>query len=275
MSDDKTSLKEVVADYLRSNPDFLDDYPDVLEVIEINHKAGAAVSLIERQVDQLRANNQDLERQLQRLVQVASENEQLMSRLHKLTLELMSITSRQDFFTHLGNSLLNDFNADILQIKVAQGAKPGEGGQLPGKKVNKLIATLRHSMPGVTLISPPPHHDIYSIEDLAQLIFDLKQVNPKALISVKLVAARGVGTIAAGVARAHPLNCSLPTSAAAAPVLAPDGGQRVDGLASLSFTATTSDSDVPADALALERAQQTVREGWAAKFRALMQRHKS
>jgi uncharacterized protein YigA (DUF484 family) len=116
MSDDKTSLKEVVADYLRSNPDFLDDYPDVLEVIEINHKAGAAVSLIERQVDQLRANNQDLERQLQRLVQVASENEQLMSRLHKLTLELMSITSRQDFFTHLGNSLLNDFNADILQI---------------------------------------------------------------------------------------------------------------------------------------------------------------
>ena len=114
MSDDKTSLKEVVADYLRSNPDFLDDYPDVLEVIEINHKAGAAVSLIERQVDQLRANNQDLERQLQRLV--ASENEQLMSRLHKLTLELMSITSRKDFFTHLGNSLLNDFNADILQI---------------------------------------------------------------------------------------------------------------------------------------------------------------
>ena len=116
MSDDKTSLKEVVADYLRGNPDFLDDYPDVLEAIEINHKAGAAVSLIERQVDQLRANNQDLERQLQRLMRVASDNEQLMSRLHKLTLDLMSITSRQDFFTHLGNSLLNDFNADILQI---------------------------------------------------------------------------------------------------------------------------------------------------------------
>ena len=94
-------------------------------------------------------------------------------------------------------------NAEVLQIKVAQGAKPGEGGQLPGKKVNKLIATLRHSKPGVTLISPPPHHDIYSIEDLAQLIFDLKQVNPKALVSVKLVAEAGVGTIAAGVAKAY------------------------------------------------------------------------
>jgi len=94
-------------------------------------------------------------------------------------------------------------NAEVLQIKVAQGAKPGEGGQLPGKKVNQLIASLRHSKPGVTLISPPPHHDIYSIEDLAQLIFDLKQVNPKALISVKLVAEAGVGTIAAGVAKAY------------------------------------------------------------------------
>ncbi len=94
-------------------------------------------------------------------------------------------------------------NAEVLQIKIAQGAKPGEGGQLPGKKVNKLIATLRHSRPGVTLISPPPHHDIYSIEDLAQLIFDLKQVNPQALISVKLVAEAGVGTIAAGVAKAY------------------------------------------------------------------------
>jgi glutamate synthase (NADPH/NADH) large chain len=94
-------------------------------------------------------------------------------------------------------------NAEVLQIKVAQGAKPGEGGQLPGKKVNKLIARLRYSTAGVTLISPPPHHDIYSIEDLAQLIFDLKQVNPKALISVKLVAEAGVGTIAAGVAKAY------------------------------------------------------------------------
>jgi glutamate synthase (NADPH/NADH) large chain len=94
-------------------------------------------------------------------------------------------------------------NAKILQIKVAQGAKPGEGGQLPGDKVNKYIAELRHSVPGVTLISPPPHHDIYSIEDLAQLIFDLKQVNPDALISVKLVSEPGVGTIACGVAKAY------------------------------------------------------------------------
>ncbi|MBT1452493.1 glutamate synthase large subunit [Glaciecola sp. XM2] len=94
-------------------------------------------------------------------------------------------------------------NANVIQIKVAQGAKPGEGGQLPGDKVNKYIAELRFSVPGVTLISPPPHHDIYSIEDLAQLIFDLKQVNPDALISVKLVSEPGVGTIATGVAKAY------------------------------------------------------------------------
>jgi len=94
-------------------------------------------------------------------------------------------------------------NAEVIQIKIAQGAKPGEGGQLPGHKVNDMIATLRYSMPGVSLISPPPHHDIYSIEDLAQLIFDLKQVNPEALVSVKLVAEAGVGTIAAGVAKAY------------------------------------------------------------------------
>ena len=94
-------------------------------------------------------------------------------------------------------------NAEVLQIKIAQGAKPGEGGQLPGGKVNELIAELRYSTPGVTLISPPPHHDIYSIEDLAQLIFDLKQVNPKALVSVKLVSEPGVGTIACGVAKAY------------------------------------------------------------------------
>ena len=94
-------------------------------------------------------------------------------------------------------------NADVLQIKVAQGAKPGEGGQLPGDKVTPLIAKLRFSVPGVTLISPPPHHDIYSIEDLAQLIFDLKQVNSKAVISVKLVSGPGVGTIASGVAKAY------------------------------------------------------------------------
>ncbi|MCG8710384.1 glutamate synthase large subunit [Brenneria sp. 4F2] len=94
-------------------------------------------------------------------------------------------------------------NADVIQIKVAQGAKPGEGGQLPGDKVTPYIARLRYSVPGVTLISPPPHHDIYSIEDLAQLIFDLKQINPKAMISVKLVSEPGVGTIATGVAKAY------------------------------------------------------------------------
>jgi glutamate synthase (NADPH/NADH) large chain len=94
-------------------------------------------------------------------------------------------------------------NAEVIQIKIAQGAKPGEGGQLPGHKVNEMIAKLRFAKPGVGLISPPPHHDIYSIEDLAQLIFDLKQVNPQALVSVKLVAEPGVGTIAAGVVKAY------------------------------------------------------------------------
>ena len=94
-------------------------------------------------------------------------------------------------------------NADMIQIKVAQGAKPGEGGQLPGHKVDAVIAKVRHSTPGVGLISPPPHHDIYSIEDLAQLIFDLKNVNPDADISVKLVSEVGVGTVAAGVAKAR------------------------------------------------------------------------
>ena len=93
-------------------------------------------------------------------------------------------------------------NAEEIQIKVAQGAKPGEGGQLPGFKVNKIIAKTRNAIPGITLISPPPHHDIYSIEDLAQLIFDLKNINPAAAVSVKLVAESGVGTIAAGVAKA-------------------------------------------------------------------------
>ena len=94
-------------------------------------------------------------------------------------------------------------NAEVIQIKIAQGAKPGEGGQLPGHKVNEMIARLRYAKPGVGLISPPPHHDIYSIEDLAQLIFDLKQVNPEALVSVKLVAEPGVGTIAAGVVKTY------------------------------------------------------------------------
>ena len=94
-------------------------------------------------------------------------------------------------------------NAEVLQIKIAQGAKPGEGGQLPGHKVNELIARLRYARPGIGLISPPPHHDIYSIEDLAQLIYDLKEVNPTALVSVKLVSHAGIGTIAAGVVKAY------------------------------------------------------------------------
>ncbi len=94
-------------------------------------------------------------------------------------------------------------NADEIQIKMAQGAKPGEGGQLPGHKVSETIAKVRHSTPGVTLISPPPHHDIYSIEDLAQLIYDLKNVNPQAMVSVKLVSETGVGTVAAGVSKGH------------------------------------------------------------------------
>ena len=94
-------------------------------------------------------------------------------------------------------------NSDMMQIKMAQGAKPGEGGQLPGHKVDEIIAKVRHSTPGVGLISPPPHHDIYSIEDLAQLIFDLKNVNPEGLVSVKLVSEVGVGTVAAGVSKAR------------------------------------------------------------------------
>ena len=94
-------------------------------------------------------------------------------------------------------------HAEEIEIKVAQGAKPGEGGQLPGHKVSGLIARLRHAQPGVSLISPPPHHDIYSIEDLAQLIYDLKRVNPKATVGVKLVSGCGVGTVAAGVAKAY------------------------------------------------------------------------
>jgi uncharacterized protein YigA (DUF484 family) len=128
MSDDKTSLKEVVASYLRKNPEFLDENPDILEVLELNHRSGTAVSLIERQVDSLRASNEDMQKQLNRLMQVAAENEQLMTRLHHLTLELMTINSRQEFFTHLGNSLLNDFNADILQIFLVDGEIAAEAG---------------------------------------------------------------------------------------------------------------------------------------------------
>ena len=94
-------------------------------------------------------------------------------------------------------------HAAELEIKMAQGSKPGEGGQLPAHKVSRMIARFRHAIPGIPLISPPPHHDIYSIEDLAQLIYDLKQANPRAKVGVKLVAESGVGTIAAGVAKAH------------------------------------------------------------------------
>lgn len=128
MSDDKTSLKEVVAGYLLKNPGFLDENPAVLEVLEINHQSGTAASLIERQVESLRASNEEMQKQLNRLVQVASENEKLMTRLHHLTLELMSIGSTQEFFTHLGNSLLNDFNADILQIFLVDREVASEAG---------------------------------------------------------------------------------------------------------------------------------------------------
>jgi glutamate synthase (NADPH/NADH) large chain len=120
-------------------------------------------------------------------------------------------------------------NAEVLQIKIAQGAKPGEGGQLPGHKVNDMIATLRFARPGVGLISPPPHHDIYSIEDLAQLIFDLKQVNPQALVSVKLVAEPGVGTVAAGVAKAY---ADLIT------ISGHDGGTGASPLSSIKYAGT-------------------------------------
>jgi uncharacterized protein YigA (DUF484 family) len=129
MDDDKTSLKEVVAAYLRKHPDFLDQFPDILEELHLNHNSGVAASLIERQVEQLRQKNQELDRQLNRLIQVASENEELMSRLHQLTLDLLIIDSRKEFFTQLGNSLLNDFNADILQICLFEKAIASEAGE--------------------------------------------------------------------------------------------------------------------------------------------------
>ena len=120
-------------------------------------------------------------------------------------------------------------SADVLQIKIAQGAKPGEGGQLPGHKVNALIARLRHATPGIGLISPPPHHDIYSIEDLAQLIHDLREANPQALVSVKLVSHAGVGTIAAGVAKA---GADLVT------ISGHDGGTGASPLSSIRYAGT-------------------------------------
>jgi glutamate synthase (NADPH/NADH) large chain len=134
-------------------------------------------------------------------------------------------------------------NAEVLQIKIAQGAKPGEGGQLPGHKVNDMIATLRFARAGVGLISPPPHHDIYSIEDLAQLIFDLKQVNPQALVSVKLVAEPGVGTVAAGVAKAY---ADLIT------ISGYDGGTGASPLSSIKYAGTPWE-------LGLAEAHQTLR----------------
>lgn len=134
-------------------------------------------------------------------------------------------------------------HADMLQIKIAQGAKPGEGGQLPGHKVNETIARLRCSKPGIALISPPPHHDIYSIEDLAQLIFDLKQVNPTARVSVKLVSGPGVGTIAAGVAKAYADHITISGY---------DGGTGASPLTSVKYAGTPWE-------LGLSEAHQTLR----------------
>jgi len=134
-------------------------------------------------------------------------------------------------------------NAEVLQIKIAQGAKPGEGGQLPGHKVNELIARLRYAKPGIGLISPPPHHDIYSIEDLAQLIHDLKEVNPDALISVKLVSHAGVGTVAAGVVKA---GADLIT------ISGHDGGTGASPLTSIKYAGTPWE-------LGVAEAQQTLR----------------
>ncbi|MFI3315539.1 MAG: glutamate synthase large subunit, partial [Rikenellaceae bacterium] len=133
-------------------------------------------------------------------------------------------------------------NADEIQIKIAQGAKPGEGGQLPGFKVDEVIAKTRHSIPGISLISPPPHHDIYSIEDLAQLIFDLKNVNPRARVSVKLVAESGIGTIAAGVAKAK---------ADAIIVSGCEGGTGASPMSSIRYTGISSE-------IGLAEVQQTL-----------------
>ena len=126
MSDDKTSLKKVVASYLRKHPDFLAKNPDLLETIELSHASGSATSLIERQVEQLRSSNSELNRQLDRLMQVASDNERLMSRLHRLTLELMSTDSLPTFFERLGSSLQEDFNADIVQICLFDRSEAGD-----------------------------------------------------------------------------------------------------------------------------------------------------
>ena len=128
MSEANTALEDVVADYLREHPEFLRERPDLLQAVELAHESGGAVSLIERQVDQLRAGNEDLNRQLARLMRVASENERLMSRLHRLTLDLMTLESRRGFLEHLGQALLNDFKADVLQICLFDHAAAAEAG---------------------------------------------------------------------------------------------------------------------------------------------------
>ena len=128
MSDDRT-LEDVVVDYLQNHPDFLEQRPDALANLDLAHRSGEAVSLIERQVEVLRTRNAELEKQLASLVRVATENEQLVTRLHRLTIELMPVAERSDFFTQLGNRLLNDFNADILQICLFDSELAKEAGE--------------------------------------------------------------------------------------------------------------------------------------------------
>jgi uncharacterized protein YigA (DUF484 family) len=151
MSDDttslkaRTSLKDVVASYLRKHPGFLQEFPDLLVSLRLSHETGAAVSLIERQVEQLRSGNEDLGRQLNRLVQVATENERLMARLHRLTLELMTTESQREFFSRLGDSLQNDFNADVVQICLFDCETNAEAGE----NVRRSPGTTRRWSPSV------------------------------------------------------------------------------------------------------------------------------
>ena len=128
MSDDRT-LEDVVVDYLQNHPDFLEQRPDALASLDLAHRSGEAVSLIERQVEVLRTRNAEMEKQLASLVRVATENERLVTRLHRLSIELMPVTERSDFFTQLGNRLLNDFNADILQICLFDAELAAEAGE--------------------------------------------------------------------------------------------------------------------------------------------------
>ena len=155
-------------------------------------------------------------------------------------------------------------NAEEIQIKVAQGAKPGEGGQLPGFKVNDIIAKTRNAIPGISLISPPPHHDIYSIEDLAQLIFDLKNINPTAAVSVKLVAESGVGTIAAGVAKAK---------ADLIVISGAEGGTGASPASSMRFAGISPEiglAETPADRRTVEDCQGCDDHGYARCRRVLV-----